>query len=119
MPERRYAIATVDEIGPGQRKIVDVDGKSVGLFNVNGVFVAVLNICPHEGAPVCQGRITGTTLASAPGEFRWARQGEILACPWHGWEFDLTTGKCLTDRRKLRRYAVSVESHILYVILSN
>ena len=117
MPEQRYPVGEVGEIGLGQRKLVEINGHSLGIFNVHGAFVAVLNVCPHESAPVCQGRITGTTLPSAPGEFKWAREGEILACPWHGWEFDLTTGKCLTDRRKLHRYAVSVEENTIYVTL--
>ncbi len=117
MPERRHAVAAVGEIPPGQRKLVDVDGHSIGVFNVHGTFVAILNVCPHENAPVCQGRITGTTLPSAPGEFRWGREGEILVCPWHGWEFDLITGKCLTDRRKLHRYPVIVEDDTLYLTL--
>jgi nitrite reductase (NADH) small subunit len=117
MPEQRHAVGMAAEIPAGQRKLVEIDGRSIGVFNVHGNFVAVLNLCPHQNAPVCLGRITGTTLPSAPGEFKWARQDEILACPWHGWEFDLTTGKCLTDRRKLHRYPVIVEDGILYVTL--
>lgn len=85
-------------------------GKSIGLFNVDGVLRAVLNVCPHELAPVCLGRVGGTTLPSAPGEYLWGREGEILACPWHGWEFDLLTGECLTDRRRLRLYDVQVQT---------
>jgi len=73
---------------------------------------------PHELAPVCLGRVGGTTLTSLPGEFRWGRDGEILACPWHGWEFDLLTGHALTDRRKrLRLFPVEVEGDALYVVL--
>src|SRR5262245_40344559 len=104
---RKWAVATIDEIKPGERKIVEVEGRSIGLFNIHGRLVAVLNVCPHELAPVCRGRLGGTTLRSAPGEFRWGREGEILACPWHGWEFDLLTGRALADsRRHLRMYPV-------------
>ncbi len=112
---RRYAVAKVDELPPGGRKLVEIDGKSVGVFNVKGQFVAVLNVCPHELAPVCLGRVGGTTLPSAPGEYTWGREGEILACPWHGWEFDLLSGECLTDKRRLRRYPVYVEDALVYV----
>ncbi len=73
--------------------------------------MAVLNVCPHELAPVCLGRLTGMTLPSAPGEFRWGREGEILTCPWHGWEFDLLTGDCITDTRRLRTFPVKVETY--------
>lgn len=118
MPRKqRHPVAAVAEIPPGERKIVEINGRTIGVFNVHGSFVAVLNLCPHENAPVCLGRLTGTTLPSAPGEFNWGREGEILACPWHGWEFDLMTGACLADRRKLHRYPVSVEEDTIYLEL--
>ncbi len=119
MPERRrHAVAAVSDLPPGARKIVTVDGRSVGLFNVHGRFIAVLNVCPHELAPVCLGRWSGTTAPSPPGQFNWGRENEILRCPWHGWEFDLLTGECLTDRRRLRRFPTSVEDGQVYVDLS-
>ncbi len=114
--KQKVAVATSDEIAVGERKLVEVDGKSIGVFNVNGDYVAVLNVCPHELAPVCLGRITGTTFASKPGEpFKWGREGEILACPWHGWEFDLKTGAALADKRHLRMYPVTIEEGSVYV----
>jgi 3-phenylpropionate/trans-cinnamate dioxygenase ferredoxin subunit len=98
--------------------LVEVAGRSIGVFNVHGTFVAVLNVCPHELAPVCLGPVRGTTLASEPGEYRWGREGEILACPWHGWEFDLLTGKALVDKRRhLQRYAVMVRDNTVYLTL--
>ncbi|MBZ0291159.1 MAG: Rieske (2Fe-2S) protein [Anaerolineae bacterium] len=112
---RKVAVAQVDEIPEGAHKLVQINGRSIGIFNVKGVFVAVLNYCPHAWAPVCQGRVTGTTLPSPPGEYKWGRAGEILACPWHGWEFDLLTGKCLSDKRKLHRYPVTVEENVIYI----
>ena len=112
----KQAVAHLSEIPPGGRKLVEVQGRSIGVFNVNGTLVAVLNVCPHEQAPVCRGRVSGTTLPSPPGEFCWGRDGEILACPWHGWEFDLLTGKALADkRRRLRLYAVTVEDGTIFV----
>ena len=119
MPKRnqRYPLAEVGELAPGDRKIAEVAGKLIGLFNVHGQYVAILNVCPHELAPICQGRVTGTTLPSAPGDYLWGREGQILACPWHGWEFDLLTGSCLTDERRLHLYEVSVEDGRIYVTL--
>jgi nitrite reductase/ring-hydroxylating ferredoxin subunit len=120
---RRWAVATIEEIPPGGRKIVDVAGRSIGVFNVHGTFIAVLNVCPHALAPVCLGRLGGTTLPSPPGEFCWGREGEILACPWHGWEFDLLTGRALAGLRgrwrgaRLRRYPVTVEGDTVLVTL--
>jgi 3-phenylpropionate/trans-cinnamate dioxygenase ferredoxin subunit len=111
-------VARVDEIAPGGRKIVEVEGRSIGLFNLHGTFVAVLNVCPHQLAPVCRGRLGGTTLPSPPGALRWGREGEILACPWHGWEFDLLTGTALADgRRHLRLFPVTVEDETVFITL--
>ena len=115
----KCAVAKVGEIAPGERKIVEVAGRSIGVFNVHGTFVAVLNVCPHALAPVCRGRLGGTTLPSPPGEFRWGREGEILSCPWHGWEFDLLTGRALADRRRrLRLYPVTIEDNVVFITLA-
>ena len=113
----RYAVGAIDEFVAGQAKLVEVNGRSIGIFRIDDQIIAVLNLCPHAGAPLCRGQVRGTTLSGAPGEFRWGRQGEILACPWHGWEFDLLTGECLTDRRKLHRYPVYIEDGMVYVSL--
>jgi nitrite reductase/ring-hydroxylating ferredoxin subunit len=113
---RKHPVAVVEELPPGSRKIVEVEGRSIGVFNVHGTLVAVLNVCPHELAPICLGRVGGTTLPSAPGVYCWGREGEILACPWHGWEFDLLTGKALADpHKRLRLYPVTVEGDTVYV----
>lgn len=118
MPDREWPVAKVSDIPLGGRKIVEVAGHSIGVFKVGDAFVAVLNVCPHELAPVCLGQVRGTTLESMPGEYRWGREGEILACPWHGWEFDLLTGKALTDKHKrLRIYPVTIREDTIYVTL--
>lgn len=113
---KRWQAAPVSELPPGARKLVEIDGRSIGLFNVKGNYRAVLNVCPHELAPVCRGDLRGTTLPSQPGEFQWGREGEILACPWHQWEFDLLTGKCLVDKRRLALLPVEVEDGFIYVL---
>ncbi|MEM7133533.1 MAG: Rieske (2Fe-2S) protein [Chloroflexota bacterium] len=118
MTKQKIAVAQMGEVPSGERKIVEVNGKSIGLFNVNGQYVAVLNLCPHELAPVCLGRVSGTTLPSPPEEYHWGRDGEILACPWHGWEFDLLTGECLTDRKKLLTYPVEVEGETISIVMA-
>ena len=116
--QARVPAARAAEIAPGTCLIVDIAGRSIGIFNVHGTFVAALNVCPHELAPVCRGRITGTMAPSQPGEYRWERLGEILRCPWHGWEFDLLTGRALADpRRHLRLFSVTVEDGTVYVTL--
>jgi 3-phenylpropionate/trans-cinnamate dioxygenase ferredoxin subunit len=106
----KWVVATVDEIPPGARKIVDVAGRSIGVFNVNGEYFAVLNRCPHQGGPLCLGNTLGFLHSSGVGEFHYTRAGEILRCPWHGWEYDLRTGQSWFDPGHVlvRRYEVSV-----------
>src|ERR1700738_365254 len=108
----KWVVGTVDEIPPGQRKIVDVAGRSVGIFNVAGEFFAVLNRCPHQGGPLCTGNTLGFLRSAGVGEFIYSRAGEVVRCPWHGWEYDLRTGQSWFDpgRVIVRKYEVSVES---------
>ena len=108
----RYVVATVDDIPPGQRMLVKVGGREIGIFNVGGEYFAVSNRCPHEGASLCKGRIVGLVESSEPGSYQFSRRGELLRCPWHGWEFDLRTGKswCEPDRTKVRSFDLKVES---------
>ncbi|MDE2853049.1 MAG: Rieske (2Fe-2S) protein [Chloroflexota bacterium] len=108
-------VAALENLPPGERRIIRADDKSIGVFNTGSRIVAVLNICPHALAPVCLGKLGGTTLPSQPGEFNWGRQNEILRCPWHGWEFDLHSGQCLTDRRRLKRFPVVIRDDRIYV----
>jgi len=110
-------VAAIDELPPGAKRMVQAGQRVIGVYNVGGTYVAVLNACPHELAPICLGRVDGTTLVSKPGEWRWGREGEILVCPWHGWEFDLLNGgRCLTDPRALRTYPVEVRDGAVWVV---
>ena len=107
----RYIVATVEEIPPGGRKIVEVAGRSIGVFNLDGEFFALRNRCPHQGGPLCAGSLGGLISAPRPGEYQYSRAGEILRCPWHGWEFDIRTGQSWFDpaRVRVRRYEVTIE----------
>ena len=107
----RYVVATVDDIAPGQRKLVQVQGPDIGIFNVRGEFFAITNRCPHEGASLCKGRVVGLVESSDPGSYQLSRPGEMIRCPWHGWEFDLRTGKswCDPQRTKVRAFDLKVE----------
>jgi nitrite reductase/ring-hydroxylating ferredoxin subunit len=107
----RHVVATVDQIPPGERMLVTVGGREIGIFNVRGEYFAIGNRCPHNGASLCKGRIVGLVEAAEPGSYQFSRRGELLRCPWHGWEFDLRTGKswCEPDRTKVRSYDLKVE----------
>ena len=107
----RHVVCPVGELAPGERKIVECEGRSIGVFNVNGSFYAVRNRCPHKGAPLCKGQIKGLVLGPEPYRYTIEREGEILKCPWHGWEFDLTNGRSIYNPHKVRvkSYDVTVE----------
>ncbi|MBO0712518.1 MAG: Rieske (2Fe-2S) protein [Acetobacteraceae bacterium] len=108
----RHVVARVGDIAPGSAKAVTVGGREIGVFHVNGGYFALLNRCPHEGAPLCRGRLSPLIEADAPGAYRVSRHGEMLRCPWHGWEFDIRTGQSWFDptRTFVRRYETHVES---------
>jgi nitrite reductase/ring-hydroxylating ferredoxin subunit len=119
---QRVVIGTVDEIPPGTRKIVvPFRGKAgIGVFNVHGTFYALRNLCPHKLGPLCTGRISGRMVAGAPpaagGELVYERDGEIIRCPWHLWEFEIPTGRCLVDSRvRVKTYPVKVEGDLIVV----
>jgi nitrite reductase (NADH) small subunit len=107
----RHVVARVEEIPVGARKIVQVGNRSIGVFNVGGEFYALKNTCPHQQAPLCEGRVMGTTLPSRPGEYRFGLEGRVLRCPWHAWEFDITTGRSFfaPDACRVKSYQVAVE----------
>lgn len=105
----KHVVARADEILPGQRKIVEVAGRSIGVFNVGGEYFALRNRCPHQGGPLCEGKLWGALESPVPGEFSFSREGEILTCAWHGWEFDVRTGQSWCEPRKLRVRPYKVE----------
>ena len=109
---RKYVVCFADESPVGGRRIVDAAGRSIGVFNIDNRFYAVRNNCPHRGAPLCLGAIDSYVTGAKPGDFAFERDGEILRCPWHGWEFDLKTGESVFNPHKVwvRSYPVSVET---------
>lgn len=113
----RAAVCRADELPPGERRIVRVDGVEVGVFNLADRLVAYRNVCPHMGAPVCLGRVGGTTLPSDPGDYVYGRHGKVLHCPWHGWQFDLETGEALGHRSRLAPVEAAVEDGEVVVYL--
>jgi 3-phenylpropionate/trans-cinnamate dioxygenase ferredoxin subunit len=75
-----HKVATTKEFPPGSARALEVAGRSIAVFNVDGVLYAIDNDCTHDGGPLSEGVITD----------------KCVVCPWHGAEFDLVTGKALT-----------------------
>jgi nitrite reductase (NADH) small subunit len=69
-------VASKKDIPDKEGRVFDVKGKQVAVFNVNGNLCAMDNICPHRGGPLGEGAV----------------EGNVVSCPWHGWQFDVTTG---------------------------
>lgn len=107
----KHVVASVGEITPGGRKLVEIKGRLIVVLNLSGEYFALLNRCPHQGGSLYHGRITGLVQSEEPGDYRFCRQGEIVRCPWHAWEFDIRTGKSWCEPRKIRvkSYPASVE----------
>jgi 3-phenylpropionate/trans-cinnamate dioxygenase ferredoxin subunit len=107
----KHVVAPVKDIPPGGRKVVEVNGRAIVVFNLGGEFFALNDRCPHKGGPLSKGRLTGLVESSQAGEYRTSRPGEIIRCPWHSWEYDIRTGQswCDPERVRTRRYPVTVE----------
>src|SRR6266508_2441693 len=115
----KYVVARVDEIPPGGRKIVRLEGREVGVFNLDGEFHALKSACPHQGARVCLGKIVGTALPSDVYEYRYGREGRILRCPWHEWEYDIATGEAVFDPSvRIKTYPAEVRDGEIVVTIA-
>jgi len=106
----RHVIAPTSDLPPGERLVVDIAGRKVVIFNLDGEFFGLFNRCPHQGGDLCMGRTTGLVEAGAePGQYNYGRRGEILRCPWHGWEFDIRTGKSRAEPGRIRAKTYDVD----------
>jgi nitrite reductase/ring-hydroxylating ferredoxin subunit len=120
---REIMIGSRSDLSDGQRLVVSVGSRDVGVLEHDGEVFAYENRCLHQGGPVCEGLVIGKveTIVDADrtvrGE-RFSREEMHLVCPWHGWEYDLRTGVCATEPRwRLRAYQVTVRDGELYLVV--
>ena len=120
--QTRQLVGPVADLPPGTMRLVEAKGRSVGVFNDQGRFHALRNVCPHHGAPLCLGGVSGTMRSTEPHVYDFSGDDadeRVLRCPWHGYEFRLADGRSLTnpDRMAVRTYRVEVEDGevVLYV----
>ncbi len=95
-------VATKDEIAPGEFKLVTINGEQIVLFNLNNEFFALSHNCPHEGGPIGEGELVGS----------------CVICPWHGWMFDVKTGKSPNRDARIETFEVKVKGNNILVNLS-
>ena len=117
-----HVVATEAEFSDRDRIVTLLEGREIGVFEVDGEYHAVLNWCVHQGGPCCEGTLTGTREATYDRErneveLDWVKEGRILSCPWHGWEYHLRTGLCLS-RQDLRLPSFPVEERDGEVVVS-
>jgi 3-phenylpropionate/trans-cinnamate dioxygenase ferredoxin subunit len=107
----KYVVGRVADIPVGERLLVEVNGRSIGIFNVEGEFFGIVNRCPHMGAEMCRGHVVPHMSSPGPGEYTFDRSRHFLMCPWHGWEYDIRTGQSYLDPRntRIRTYQIEVE----------
>lgn len=87
-------VAGMADVQPGHGMVAEVNGKTVAVFNVDGVFHVVDNTCLHRGGPLGEGEV----------------EGSVVTCPWHGWQFNVATGACVNNPSgKVAVYQVKVE----------
>jgi nitrite reductase/ring-hydroxylating ferredoxin subunit len=108
----KVVVGKVSDFRNGDRKIIDVNGKSIGVFRVDDQFYALRNRCPHQWGPLCLGDFALRAVSNGPGDVHLDPGPPLIACPWHGWEYDLATGQSFMGpgpgNMAARSYDVSV-----------
>jgi nitrite reductase/ring-hydroxylating ferredoxin subunit len=91
---QRFKVGCSGDLPVGQMKLVELNGREVGVIRLHsGELRAIMNRCPHKGAPICKGIVGGAWNSCGPGDITLDKSREVLVCPWHGFQFDLSTGK--------------------------
>jgi nitrite reductase/ring-hydroxylating ferredoxin subunit len=93
---------TTADVKPGMGVVADVNGQAIAIFNVGGTFFAIDNTCLHRGGPLGEGELSG----------------EIVTCPWHGWEYNVKTGVCENNPSAcVKTYQVQVDGSDVKVLV--
>ena len=108
----KVVVSRLEDFPPGERKIVKAGARSIGVFRIDDDFFAIRNRCPHQGGPLCLGRLSPWAVAEGPGQVRMDGPPRLIACPWHGWEYDLETGQSFMGpgESRVKSYEVTVAS---------
>jgi len=102
----------------GERRLLELGGRTIGVFRLDGDYFALADRCPHRGAPLCSNGAVVDAVEGVGDAARVTREGALVRCPWHKWDFDIATGRCAVDGRlRVRRYPVRVDGGELVVSL--
>lgn len=118
MTSNGHDLGALDDFVDGEARRVEVGDRGLVVVRKGEQVFALRDTCPHQGARLSDGCVGGKSLASLPGdEIGYGQMGEVLTCPWHGWEFDVCTGRSLADpeRKRVASYAVHVEGNRVIV----
>jgi nitrite reductase/ring-hydroxylating ferredoxin subunit len=115
-------VSSMSDMADGDRRIVRSGEHEVGVFRKGDQFYAYNNYCLHAGGPVCEGLIINRVVDLIAPDRTYIGQDfsaeTHFVCPWHGYEYDLTTGECIGDRRlKLKRFPVVERDGAVYVVI--
>lgn len=114
----KYTVCKEEELKDGEMKAFTIEKKSIVVIrSKSGEFYALRNVCPHKGPALSLGSLDSNCNANEPGEYLLEKEGEVLKCPWHSWEFDIKTGCSLFDPENVRvkTYELSVEENTVFV----
>ena len=118
MSTRHKVANTADLEEAGARAFVEVQGVEIAVFNVEGEYYAMANYCVHQGGPLCEGELRGHYGIGDDGwEWTYDDTEKNIMCPWHGWKFDVTTGKNINDDGYVTpTYEVEVDDGEIFVL---
>ena len=114
---REARLVAADAPMEGTVRLLEIGGHRVGLYRVDEQLYALADRCPHRGAPLCSGAVA-TPIEAGDHSISVGRSNSVVRCPWHKWEFEIASGRCLVDDRlRVRRYAVRAEGDEIVVSL--
>jgi nitrite reductase/ring-hydroxylating ferredoxin subunit len=112
-----HDVGPVDVFPEWRMRIVRLEGREIGVVRVRGAGYALRNVCPHQTGPLCQGMVVERVVSDAAGRLHLDPDHPVVTCPWHGWEFDLATGRCLADpSMRVATYPVELRDGRVYVV---
>ncbi len=116
--KEKIHIGKVENIPDGVFTILNLKKYSVGVIRIEEDFKAYLNVCPHAGAPICQGEVSRLVVSDQPFLSYDDSEIKVVRCPWHNYEYDLSTGQgILSDAGKLISIATEEINGELFLLI--